>query len=306
MKDLGGLVRQYLEYCEVEKGKSTNTIINYNHYLMRFLFWANKNQIQNPNDLNLEKIRQYRLYLNHFNQSSLSKKTQNYHIIALRAFLKYLIKNDIATLAPEKIELSKQNTREINFLSPDELQKIFAEVSSKNTRGLRDKAILEVLFSTGLRVSELVNLDVEKINFKNNEFSVQGKGEKSRIVFLSPAALVALKNYLNQRRDNFKPLFIDHHKNIDQNNDNSKINVRLTARTIQRIIKKYATLAGIAKKVTPHVMRHSFGTDLLRNGADLRAVQQLLGHSSITTTQIYTHVTDQHLRDVHQKFHGKK
>lgn len=334
-------VRQFLEYCEVERGKAAKTVENYQHYLQRFLDWANKSDIKNPKDINLEKVKKYRLYLNRLankKSETLKKKTQNYHIIALRAFLKYLAKQDIKSLSPEKIELAKEEDREICFLEEDELERLLTAPENPKNRllELRDKTILEVLFSTGLRVSELVNLNRDKINLKKKEFSVMGKGGKIRLVFLSDRAQKALSDYLTMRKDKEKAVFANHvtcnikhatkeNANIKLNNKNHGLkanshpsrrerteaeklmaNSRLTPRSIQRIIKKYAIRAGITKKVTPHTLRHSFGTDLLRGGADLRAVQQLLGHSSIATTQIYTHVTDQHLKDVHQAFHGKR
>ena len=293
-------IGEFLRYLEIEKGKSEKTIINYAHYLSRFLEWAPKNNIHKPGDITLERIKNYRLYLNRLNDHNLKKKTQNYHMIALRAFLKYLSKNDVKALAPEKIELIKEEAREINFLDEEELQKLLSIPDAKKFKGLRDRAILETLFSTGMRVSELVKLDKGKINLKTGEFPIIGKGSKSRIVFLSEGATKALEEYLKTRYDKNPALFIG-----KSQADNEK-NARLTARSVQRSIKKYALIAGISKKVTPHVLRHTFGTDLLRSGADLRAVQVLMGHSSITTTQIYTHITDKHLREVHKAFHGRR
>lgn len=300
MKNIQDLIRQFLEYLEVEKNKSPKTIINYDHYLKRFLVFLEENNISNINSVNLDTIRNYRLFLNRFENYKLSKKTQNFHIIALRAFLKYLAKNDIKSLSPEKIELGKQEERDIHFLEPHEIKKLINYPSSDDIISLRDKSIMEVLFSTGIRVSELVDLNKESINLKTNEFPVKGKGRKIRIVFLSQEANNALKNYLAKRIDKSEALFVNHP--IKKQNESYK---RLTQRTIQRIIKKYAMLAGINKKVTPHIFRHSFGTDLLRSGADIRSVQTLMGHSSITTTQLYTHVTDKHLRKIHQNFHNK-
>lgn len=333
--NLENLVREFLEYCEVERGHSQKTITNYEHYLGRFLEWAEKSNIKTPEQITLEKIKKYRLYLNRIKnnelrimngekkEKTLSRKTQNYHIIALRAFLKYLVKNDVKTLVPEKIELADTDERQINFLETNEVEKLLQSPQTKNIIGLRDRAILEVLFSTGLRVSELVSLNRDKININKGEFSVCGKGGKIRLVFLSDRAKIALGEYLKMRNDDDGAVFVNHNKAKsvklkEQSNSekfknkilNTKYQIRnttrLTPRSIQRIINKYATKAGITKKVTPHILRHSFGTDLLRSGADIRAVQQLLGHSSITTTQIYTHVTDQHLRDVHRTFHGIK
>jgi len=301
MKNINELIRQFLEYLEVEKNKSPKTIINYDHYLKRFSLFLEENNISNVNLLNLDNIRNYRLFLNRLNNYKLSKKTQNYHIIALRAFLKYLAKNDISSLSPEKIELGKQEERDIHYLESEEIKKLLSTPNKDDIISIRDRAIMEVLFSTGIRVSELVGLNKDSINLKTNEFPVKGKGRKIRIVFLSESANNALKKYLSKRVDKSEALFISH--SVKKQNKSYK---RLTQRTIQRIIKKYSLLAGINKKVTPHVFRHSFGTDLLRSGADIRSVQTLMGHSSITTTQLYTHVTDKHLRKIHQNFHNKK
>lgn len=319
MKDLNQLVRQFLEYCEVEKGHSALTVRNYQHYLKRFLEWGSANGVKSPTDINLQKIHQFRLWLNRFvNKNAkpgetsrlpvIKKNTQNYHLIALRALLKYLAKNDIESLAPDKIELADMPDRNINFLEPEELNRLFSAPDVKTMTGYRDRTIMEVLFSTGLRVSELVNLNREQINLKTREFNIIGKGGKSRLVFLSDTAADWLGKYLAVRKDKDKAVFIRHtkiRKKIPIENK-KKQGLRLTSRTVQRILNKYAKKVGVTKKVTPHTLRHSFGTDLLRSGADIRAVQQLLGHASITTTQIYTHVTDQHLREVHQRFHGRK
>lgn len=318
MNNLEKLIQEFLVYCEVEKNKSPKTIINYEHYLNRFARWTDESNISKPSDITLKKVQSYRLYLNHLDGYNLKRKTQNYHVIALRAFLKYLTRQDIQTLAPEKIELGKNEDREINFLDEEELDRLLAAPDVQTINGMRDKAILETLFSTGLRVSELVSLDKDKINLKRQEFSVTGKGRKTRIVFLSSAAKEAIDKYFKARHDDSRAVFVNHSKNynhqqiqddISLNNSKNKKDLdigRLTPRSIQRIIQKYALQASIAKKVTPHVLRHTFGTDLLRSGADIRAVQQLLGHSSITTTQIYTHVTDKHLRDVHHAFHARR
>lgn len=305
---LDKLIDNFLTHCEIEKNQSEYTIKNYGHYLNRFLVWANKNKINSPNKITQKVVTDYRLYLNRL--SDLKKKTQNYHIIALRAFLKYLVKNDIETLAPEKIELAKNESREINFLNEEELDSILSSINAENIMGVRDRAILETLFSTGLRVSELINLNKEKVIGKSSEIQVVGKGRKTRIVFLSDSAKKYILKYLSLRNDDDEALFISHKNNKKAIRNNikhkkpQKDSSRLTTRSIQRIIKKYATKAGIAKKVTPHTLRHTFGTDLLRSGADLRAVQKLLGHSSVTTTQIYTHVTDKHLKEVHDAFHA--
>lgn len=278
------LLNEYLEYLEIEKNHSLATISNYDHYLRRFL---NFTKIKSPIQIKTEAVRQYRLELNRL---GIGKATQNYHLIALRGFLRYLAKRDIKSLAAEKIELAKTSQRQVEFLEADELER-FLEAP----KNLRDKAILETFFSTGLRVSELCSLNRDSINLERGEFSVRGKGGKIRPVFLSDSAKGTLMAYLKKRTDPEPALFV-----------NQQTSSRLTARSIQRIVKKYAIKAGIVgKRVSPHTIRHSFATDLLRANADLRAVQALLGHSSITTTQIYTHVTDPHLKEVHRAFHGR-
>lgn len=297
--DIQTLLTQYLEYLEIEKNRSQKTLENYDHYLKRFL---NFSKISSPDQIDLELVRKYRIYLNRItdeNGKTLSKLTQNYHTIALRSFLKYLAKRDIKTLSAEKIELAKNPAREVVFLNPDELKRLLSAPEGNDIATLRDRAILETLFSTGLRVSELCSLNRDSVNIQNGEFSVVGKGNKLRIVFLSDTAKEALKNYLKERTDIEKALFVRHAKS-------DKESLRLSERSVQRLIKKYAVKAGIVKKVSPHKLRHSFATDLLQNGADIRSVQSMLGHSSITTTQIYTHYTDKQLKEVHRKFHSKK
>jgi site-specific recombinase XerD len=300
---LSNLITEFLEYCEIERGHSPRTVRNYHHYLGRFLEFAGDIE---PGKIDLELVRRYRLALNRQTDEHgkpLKKITQNYHIIALRAFLKYLIKRDIQTLPPEKIELADVEGRDITFLDGDEVERLIAATDPREIRGKRDRAILETLFSTGLRISELVGLDRDRINLERGEFAVIGKGGKQRLVFLSERSKESLGDYLHARTDADPALFIRHsNKQLAINNET----MRLTARQIQRLIKFYAKKAGILKKITPHVLRHSFATDLLMGGADLRAVQQLLGHASVTTTQIYTHITDQHLREVHERFHGKR
>ncbi len=292
------LLNDFLEYLEIEKNRSQKTLENYYHYLSRFLSFSG---IKHPSEINLELVRQYRIYLNRAVDSQgkpLKKVTQNYHIIALRAFLKYLAKQDIKTLAPEKIELSKLPTREVTFLEAGELKRLLEAPKGDDIQTLRDRAILKTLFSTGLRVSELCSLNRDSVDLKRKEFSVIGKGGKARIVFLSDPAKEEIEKYLKKRTDFDKALFVRHTKKGDPDN------LRITQRTVQRIIKKYAQKAGIIKDVTPHKIRHSFATDLLQNGADIRSVQSMLGHSSITTTQIYTHYTDKHLREIYKKFHS--
>ncbi len=301
MNDLKKLINEFLEHLEVESQRSLKTIENYHHYLKRFLAFA---QINSPQEITLEKVRQYRLFLNRFQDehgNGLEKSTQNYHIIALRNFLKYLALRDIPSLAAEKIEVGKNPQKEIEFLTKEELEKLLEAPSQNSLKGLRDKSILELLFSTGLRVSELVNLNRDQINWEKQEFSVRGKGGKIRLVFLSETAREALKNYLNKRTDMDEALFIRLNNREDETGS-----LRLTSRSIQRIVKYYALKVGITKNVHPHTLRHSFATDLLANGADIRSVQAMLGHSSITTTQIYTHITNRQLKKIHQKFHNKK
>ncbi|MEK9130360.1 MAG: site-specific tyrosine recombinase/integron integrase [Patescibacteria group bacterium] len=314
MFSLKQLINDFLEYLEIERNRSQKTIRNYQFYLKRFLNWAKEPELKK---IDLELIRQYRLWLNRFQDSKgkmLKKDTQNYHLIALRSFLKYLARRDIETLSPEKIELAKISERSVEFLegsdlekflqAPMEIQKSKCKIQDKEEFDiiqLRDKAILELLFSTGLRVSELSKLTREQINLEKDEFTTRGKGEKLRIIFLSPQAKHWLKKYLDVRNDMEPALFIRQDKFLK----NKQIN-NLTSRSIQRIVNKYAKVAGITKKVTPHTIRHSFATDLLATGADIRSVQALLGHSSITTTQIYTHVTDKHLKEIYKTFHDKK
>ena len=304
---------EFLEYLEIEKNRSQLTIRNYDYYLDRFLDWA---MIRRPEDITSDLVRKFRLYLNRYKddkEKGLKKATQDYYIIALRGFLKYLAKRDIKTLASEKVELGKTQEREVEFLETEEVKRLLESVGSKNFCSLRDKAILELLFSTGLRVSEIANLNRENINLQSGEFSIRGKGGKIRLVFISDSARDALLNYISKRKDLDPALFI-HFKQGSGGRDNKNANIknksdlslRLTPRSIQRIVKKYAIKAGIVKKVTPHTLRHSFATDLLMNGADIRSVQTMLGHSSITTTQIYTHITNKHLKDIHKKFHSKK
>lgn len=317
-------VTEFLEYCEIGKNQSRQTLRNYDHYLSRFADFARAQGVTDPKTIDVELVRKYRLHLNRLADEQgrqLKLITQNYHLIALRAFLKYLSKMDVKSLAPEKIELPKNPMRQVEFLEPDELDRLFEAVGKETDEllRLRDLAILATLFSTGLRVSELASLRRDNINIERGEFPVRGKGGKLRVVFLSPDAIGDIKKYLAKRKDNNKALFVSHSqigntidKQIESMSDEDletnqvKKTAGLTPRSIQRIIKKYCRLAGIVKKVSPHTLRHSFATDLLRNGADIRSVQSMLGHSSITTTQIYTHVTNEALREIHKKFHSKK
>lgn len=307
MPDAKTLKNDFLEYLEIEKNRSAKTIENYNRYLSRFLAYT---KISKPSEITEDLIRRYRIYLNRLTDTKgkpLKKVTQNYHVIALRSFLKYLSKRDIRAVPAEKVELGKQEQREVTFLEKPDLDRFLSSPQGAALPNLRDKAILETLFSTGLRVSELCSLNRDEIDTNRGEFSVRGKGGKIRVVFLSDDAKTALEIYLKKRADTDPALFIRIPKNNAFGNPPAGgEELRLTPRSIQRIIKKYAVMAGIVgKHVSPHTLRHSFATNLLRNGADIRSVQALLGHSSITTTQIYTHVTDKQLRETHQKFHKK-
>ncbi len=302
------LKKQFLEYLEIEKGRSVHTVTNYDHYLSRFLEYT---KVTNPSDLSETMVREYRLWLNRQpgtkvgrQQDTLKRRTQNYYLIALRAFLKYLRKRGVESLNPERIELAKVPERSLDLISSDELNRLLSAPDATTLSGLRDRAMLELLFSTGLRVSELCALSQEDVDLSRDEFSVRGKGDKVRVVFLSDTAREAIRTYLKDRKDFDDAMFVQYGKNVKQDEVKNK-DLRLTSRSVQRIIKKYATIAGITRKVTPHVIRHSFATDLLSNGADLRSVQALLGHANIATTQIYTHVTDKHLRDIHKKFHSR-
>lgn len=293
----------FLEYLEIEQNRSQKTIANYDHYLTRLIDFAGDITV---GDISAEMIRKWRLWLNRLGTATsdeLQKTTQNYHLIALRSFLKFCAKRDIPALAPEKIELARTVRRQVTFLTPEEVERMFAQPDLETIIGARDRAILELLFSSGLRVSELVGLDREHINLKRREFMVRGKGQKDRPIFISTEAADWIQRYLDKRTDTTKPLFIRYSgtKQIDLTGNFH----RLTARSVQRLVARYALLAGITKHVSPHTLRHSYATDLLMNGADLRAVQSLLGHSNIATTQIYTHVTDPHLKAVHEKFHRK-
>ena len=299
------LITEFLEYLEIEKGCSLLTIRNYDFYLQRFV---KQSKINSPEEITEEVVRQFRLWisrLKNYHQDNLSLATRNYHLIAIRCFLKYLSIKDISSLAPEKIELAKTGERQISFLEGDDLEKLLnapLQVKQKKIIMLRDKAILELLFSTGLRVSELTNLKKENINLKKDEFSVRGKGQKWRLVFLSNQAKYWLKKYLEKRTDIDPALFIRYDRAAK---DNQK-SLGITPRSVQRLVQKYSKVAGITRKISVHTLRHSFATDLLSNGANLRAVQELLGHKNITTTQIYTHVTNQHLREIYQNFHDQK
>ncbi|MBD3330169.1 tyrosine-type recombinase/integrase [Candidatus Peregrinibacteria bacterium] len=297
-------IKDFLEYQEIAKNRSQKTLENYTHYLKRFEEFLAEDI--DPKTLDLKKIKNYRIYLNRFiddKGQQLGVKTQNYHLIALRAFLKYLAKNDIKSLAPEKIELAKMPERTVEVLSKEELHRLFAAVDRTKKYAARDLAILETLYSTGLRVSELTKLDIEQVDLKRREFMVRGKGRKPRIVFLSKKAAQIIENYLKTRSDGLSPLFINFGQGLKEHDILDNEARRLTTVSIENIVRKYALKAGIIKKVTPHTLRHSFATELLINGADIRSVQEMLGHSSITTTQIYTHLSNKKLKEVHEKFH---
>ncbi len=299
------LKQEFLEYIEIEKGRSVKTVENYDHYLNRFIDSA---KVKEASDITENAVRNYRLWLNRQSGGNnratgetLKKKTQNYHLIALRAFLKYMAKRGVKTLSPEYIELAKVGERHLDLISQDELKRLMDAPKGNDVKSLRDKAILALLFSTGLRVSELCAL-TRDMDLHVDELSIRGKGEKIRVVFLSQEAKDAVKKYLDKRTDVDDALFVK----VDGKERAEKEELGLTRRSIERIVKQYAIKAGISKKVTPHVMRHMFATDLLSNGADLRSVQMLLGHAHIGTTQIYTHVTDNQLKKIHKEFHNKR
>ena len=294
-QNLKELSREFLEYMEIERGRSLKTVENYDRYITTFLTFSKATA---PKDITDDAVRQFRLWLN---RKELQRNTQNYYLIALRTFLKYMVRRGIPSLAPDRIELAKLGDREIDMIGADELSRLLAAPSGSDERTLRDKAILELLFSTGLRVSELTSLSRDSVDLKRDEFSVRGKGSKVRVVFLSDEARGAVKTYLSARKDMDDALFV----NIPGPAVKGARS-RLTSRSVERIVKQYAVKAGITRKVTPHTIRHSFATDLLQNGADIRSVQHMLGHANITTTQIYTHVTDKQLREVHKNFHSKR
>jgi site-specific recombinase XerD len=301
-------VRTFLEACEVDRNLSPLTIRQYDHYLHHFLSWMGDEaaEVDDVSDLTVEVVRRYKLALarhrNAYTQRPLSRATQTYFLIALRSLLRYWSRQGIEVLAPDRIELGKAPSRSLKFLDSEQLQRLLAAPDTTEARGLRDRALLETLFSTGLRVSELSRLDRDHVNLRTREFGVIGKGRKPRIVFLSDAAVEWLTRYLQSRQDRWKPLFIRMKGAPDPTPGGPAM--RMSARSIERLVGKYVRAAGIGVKATPHTLRHSFATDLLSNGADLRAVQELLGHANLNTTQIYTHVTNPQLRAVHRKFHS--
>ncbi|OYX42071.1 hypothetical protein B7Y94_04210 [Candidatus Saccharibacteria bacterium 32-49-12] len=299
---LSELILDFIEHLEVEGGRSAKTAENYRLYLERLVEFAGDITVDK---IDSEMVRKYRLWLNRYKNPAgdeLATITQAYHLIALRGFLKYLSSRDIDSLAPDKIILPKISRKQVTFLHYDEVERLLSNIDLTAEAGLRDRAIIELLFSSGLRVSELVNLDRDHVNTKRREFMVRGKGQKDRPVFISQTAADWVNRYLDARDDSLPALFLSYSRNNEATTSGDYR--RLTARSIQRMISKYARLAGITKHVSPHTMRHSFATDLLMNGADIRSVQSMLGHSNISTTQVYTHVTDEHLREVYEKFHS--
>ena len=307
--EIDTLKKDFLEYLEIEKGRSLKTVENYNRYLSRFFSYKD---IKRPEQITDEAVRSFRLWLNRqpsrvFSSpqgdeggETLKKRTQNYYLIALRSFLKYLAQREVVSLAPGRIELARVPERDLDLISMDELMRLLVAPDGSDLKSLRDKAILELLFSTGLRVSELCSLPRD-LDMNKDEFSVRGKGEKVRVVFLSEAAKSAVRAYLKKRTDMDDAMFV----RVSRNSDDIS-SLRITSRSVERIIAYYARKAGISKKVTPHIIRHSFATDLLQNGADIRSVQMLLGHANINTTQIYTHITDRQLQQVHKEFRNKR
>ncbi len=297
------LIQDYIEHLEVEGGRSRKTAENYKLYLERFVEFTDNIEVSK---ISTELVRKYRLWLNRYvnnNDDILATITQSYHLIALRGFLRYLSNRDIDSLSPDKITLPKVSRKQVTFLYRDEITRLLAEIDTSTEQGLRDRAIIELLFSSGLRVSELVGLNRDNINLKRREFMVRGKGQKDRPVFISQAAADHINNYLETRTDSLPALFISYSRNVSPETTGDYR--RLTARSVQRMLSQYTRLAGITKHVSPHTMRHSYATDLLMNGADIRSVQSMLGHSNISTTQVYTHVTDEHLRDTYEQFHSE-
>lgn len=304
--ELDQWIDEFLDYLSIERNCSRLTIRNYKHYLDRFNKWLKQNfSSLRLCDLDLKILKKYRVYLSHFVDKKgvpLKKITQTYHLVSIRSFLKYLAKNDVESLSAEKIELPKSDARQIKFLSEEHLERLLASPSISSLQGLRNKVILEVLFSTGLRVSELVKLNRDQIDFKRREFGIIGKGNRPRVVFLSDRACKWLQFYLKKREDDWKPLFVRFSGKINETDNGEKM--RLNVRSVQRIVKKYVKKSKLPINITPHGLRHSFATDLLSRGADIRSVQEMLGHKNIATTQIYTHVTNAQLKKVHEKFHG--
>ncbi|EKD85892.1 MAG: tyrosine recombinase XerD [uncultured bacterium] len=304
--ELNRLTGDFLEYLEVEKNCSKLTIRDYRHYLNIFISWY----ISTISDKSLEQvdlsdIRKYRVFLSNKTDNKgagLARVTQNYYVIALRSFLRFLIKNDHKTLEPSKIDLPKTESRSLKFLERDQVERLVIAADTSKEEGIRDRAIMELLFSTGLRVSELVSLNRDQINLERKEFGIIGKGRRSRIVFVSDRAADWIQKYINIRKDSFKPMFIRYSGRVTEENNGERM--RLTARSVERVVKKYVRASRLPVDATVHTLRHSFATDLLTNGADLRSVQEMLGHKNIATTQIYTHITNKQLREVHKSFHS--
>ncbi len=302
MNQLERLAEEFLEFLQIEKGAAALTIRNYRQYLARFLNYLSPTppagRIDTAKKIDLPLIKKYRVYLANFTDEkglTLSRATQSYYLIGLRAFLRWLNKNDYRTLAPEKIDLPKAEGQSLKFLTREQMERLLAAPKISSIVGLRDKAILEVLFSTGLRVAELVKLNRDQVNLQSREFGVIGKGRRPRVVFLSHRAGQWLTRYLENRKDDDRSLFIRYRGSGKEQ--------RLTCRSVQRIVRQYSRRCRLPMEITPHVLRHSYATDLLMAGADIRSVQEMLGHKNIATTQIYTHVTDKHLRQIHQKYH---
>lgn len=299
-------IDDFLEYLSIEKNSSKLTIRDYRHYLNVFCDWYSTDfPGKSIEDLDLSSMRKFRLFLSQKSDEkglTLQRVTQNYYVIAVRSFLRYLIKNDIKTLEPSKIDLPKTESRSLKFLEREQIDRLVTSIDTSREEGLRDRAMFELLFSTGLRVSELVKLNQNQINFERREFGVIGKGGRARIVFLSDRAITWLQYYIDSRHDSFKPLFIRYSGRVIDDNEGEKM--RLTPRSVERAIKKYVKAARLPVDATVHTLRHSFATDLLTNGADLRSVQEMLGHKNIATTQIYTHITNKQLKEVHQAFHS--
>ncbi len=304
------LIEDFLEHLEIESGRSKKTIENYRLYLYRFVEIATEilDRDIKPIDIDPELLRKYRLKLNRYespnHDENLAVITQSYHLIALRGFLKYLARRQIKSLDPSLIDLPHVIRKQVTFLHFDEVEDMLNEIDLSSESGLRDRAIIELLYSGGLRVSELINLNRDSINLERREFVVRGKGSKDRPIFISESAADRVAEYLGSRTDSLPALFLNNSKNLNTVDTSGNFR-RLTPRSVERIVEKYARLAGITKHVSPHTLRHSFATDLLMNGADLRSVQSLLGHADVSTTQIYTHVTDQHLKEVHDRFHSE-
>jgi site-specific recombinase XerD len=301
-------VRRFLEACEIDRNLSPLTIRQYDHYLNHLLSWLAREEpgVVDLVDVSVEMVRRYKLALaRHLNEHTgrpLTRASQTYFLVALRSLLRYWTVQGVEVLAPDRIELGKAPSRSLKFLDGDQLHRLLNAPDLNEARGVRDRALLETFFSTGLRLAELARLDRDHINLKTREFGVMGKGRKPRIVFLSDAAADWLTRYLATRSDRWKPLFIRMKGKLDPTPGGP--GMRMSTRSIERLVQKYVRIAGLGVKATPHTLRHSFATDLLSNGADLRAVQELLGHANLNTTQIYTHVTNPQLRAAHRKFHS--